>query len=541
MADTVVRIPTPYNEPVRSYGPGTPEKAPVKARYNVLADARTEVPMVIDGKPVFGTRGGTLHSPHRKDLVIGEYSAATAADVDAAIKAALAARRDWAATPYKDRAAVFLRAAALLAGPYRDSVNASTMLGQSKTIYQSEIDAACEMIDFWRYNVYYADEIHRQQPFSEASAWNRLEYRALEGFIFAVSPFNFTSIAGNLPSACALMGNTVVFKPATQTLLACHFLMEILEKAGLPPGVINMVSGDPVAIGDQVLAHRELAGIHFTGSTGVFQDMWKKVGANISKYRTYPRLVGETGGKDFVFAHESADVEALKTALIRGAFEYQGQKCSAASRAYVPKSMWKDIKADLADQVNGIAVGDVSDFTNFMGAVINQSSWKKHRDAIAFAKKSAKIVAGGVTDSREGWFVRPTVVETDRPDFRLMQEELFGPILTVYPYPDKEFEKTLEVCDQTSPYGLTGAIFATDRDAILKADEALVNAAGNFYINDKPTGAMVGLQPFGGARGSGTNDKAGSHLNLLRWVSARTVKETYVPAKDYRYPYMGEE
>jgi len=541
MADTVVRIPTPYNEPVRSYGPGTPEKAPVKARYNELADARTEVPMVIDGKPTFGTRGGTLHSPHRKDLVIGEYSSATTANIDAAIKAALAARRDWAATPYKDRAAVFLRAAALLAGPYRDSVNASTMLGQSKTIYQSEIDAACEMIDFWRYNVYYADEIHRQQPFSEASAWNRLEYRALEGFIFVVSPFNFTSIAGNLPSACALMGNTVVFKPATQTLLACHFLMEILEKAGLPPGVINMVSGDPVAIGDQVLAHRELAGIHFTGSTGVFQDMWKKVGANIANYRTYPRLVGETGGKDFVFAHESADVEALKTALIRGAFEYQGQKCSAASRAYVPKSMWKQIKADLADQVNSIPVGDVSDFTNFMGAVINQASWKKHRDAIAYAKKSATIVAGGVTDNRQGWFVRPTVIETDRPDFRLMQEELFGPILTVYPYPDREFEKTLEVCDRTSPYGLTGAIFATDRAAILTADRALVNAAGNFYINDKPTGAMVGLQPFGGARGSGTNDKAGSHLNLLRWVSARTVKETYVPARDYRYPYMGEE
>ncbi len=414
------------------------------------------------------------------------------------------------------------------------------MLGQSKTAHQAEIDAACELIDFWRYNAHFGDQLLRQQPSNDPTAWNRLEYRPLEGFVFAVSPFNFTSIAGNLPTAPMLMGNTVVFKPATQTLLACHFLMEILVEAGMPPGVINLVSGNPADISAKVLGHPDLAGIHFTGSTEVFQGMWREVGQHVDRYRTYPRLVGETGGKDFVFAHESADADALRTALVRGAFEYQGQKCSAASRAYVPQSIWKSIKGDLVDIVDSLPQGDVADFGNFMGAVIDGRAYANHMKAIDYAKKSdtAKVVAGGKGDDKVGWFIRPTVIETTDPDFKLMKEELFGPILTVYPYPDGKYQETLELADRTSPYGLTGAIFARDRDAIRRASETLVNAAGNFYINDKPTGAVVGLQPFGGARASGTNDKAGSFLNLIRWVSPRVIKETYVPATDHRYSYM---
>jgi 1-pyrroline-5-carboxylate dehydrogenase len=417
------------------------------------------------------------------------------------------------------------------------------MLGQSKTVHQAEIDAACETIDFWRYNAYFGDQLLRQQPFNDATAWNRLEYRPLEGFIFAVSPFNFTSIAGNLPTAPMLMGNTVVFKPATQTLLVSHFLMEILLEAGMPPGVINMVSGSASEISAKVLSHRELAGIHFTGSTEVFQGMWREVGQNVERYRTYPRLVGETGGKDFVLAHASADTDALRTALVRGAFEYQGQKCSAASRAYIPQSMWSSMKSDLADIVDAIPQGDVADFRNFMGAVIDGKAYAKHMQAIDFARSASgtKVIAGGKGDDKVGWFVRPTVIETNDPDFRLLREELFGPILTVYPYADGKFEETLELCDRTSPYGLTGAIFARDRHAIRKASEALVNAAGNFYINDKPTGAVVGMQPFGGARASGTNDKAGSILNLIRWVSPRVIKETYAPPTDHRYPYMEDD
>ena len=543
MADAHVNTPPPRNEPVRSYAPGTPERAAVKARLAELSDASTTVPMIIGGKPVIGKDRGTLRSPHRHELVIAEHAIADSRNVSAAINAALKARGDWARTPFRERAAVFLRAGELLAGRYRDSVNAATMLGQSKTVQQAEIDAACEMIDFWRFNVHFADELLKQQPLSDATAWNRLEYRPLEGFIFAVSPFNFTSIAGNLPSACALMGNTVVFKPARETLLASHFLMELLDEAGLPPGVINMVSGDPAAIGAQVLDHPELAGVHFTGSTEVFLWMWQKVAGNIANYRTYPRLVGETGGKDFVIAHESADPQALVTGLIRGAFEYQGQKCSAASRAYVPRSMWKAVRVQMAEQVNNIKVGDVADFGNFMGAVINKSAFQRHRAAINTAKASrqAEIVAGGGTDDKHGWFVQPTVIETTNPHFRLMETELFGPILTIYPYPDREYAETLDLVDQTSPYGLTGAVFARDRSAVLLAHDKLVNAAGNFYVNDKPTGAMVGLQPFGGARASGTNDKAGSPLNLLRWVSARTVKETYDPPTDYRHPYMAPD
>jgi 1-pyrroline-5-carboxylate dehydrogenase len=431
----------------------------------------------------------------------------------------------------------------LLAGPWRDTVNAAAMLGQSKTVHQAEIDAACETVDFWRFNAYFGDQLLRQQPFNDGTAWNRLEYRPLEGFIFAVSPFNFASIAGNLPTAPALMGNTVVFKPATQTLLVSHFLMEILFEAGLPPGVINMVSGSASEISAKVLSHRELAGIHFTGSTEVFQGMWREVGQNVERYRTYPRLVGETGGKDFVLAHTSADTDALRTALVRGAFEYQGQKCSAASRAYIPQSMWNSMKSELADLVEAIPQGDVADFRNFMGAVIDGKAYAKHMQAIEFARSAngTKVIAGGKGDDKVGWFVRPTVIETNDPDFKLLREELFGPILTVYPYADGKFEETLELCDRTSPYGLTGAIFARDRQAIRQASDVLVNAAGNFYINDKPTGAVVGLQPFGGARASGTNDKAGSILNLIRWVSPRVIKETYAPPTNHGYPFMEDD
>jgi 1-pyrroline-5-carboxylate dehydrogenase len=508
-----------------------------------LTDARTEVPMQIGGERRWGASRSEIRSPHRKELAIAQYAVGSDKDFGDAIDAALKARHMWAATSYQERAAVLLRASALLAGPWRDTINAATMLGQSKTVHQAEIDAACETVDFWRYNAYFGDQLLTQQPFNDGTAWNRLEYRPLEGFVFAVSPFNFTSIAGNLPTAAALMGNTVVFKPATQTLLVSHFLMELLTEAGLPPGVINMVSGSAAKISEQVLAHERLVGIHFTGSTEVFQGMWKEVGANIDRYRTYPRLVGETGGKDFIVAHESADQDALQTALIRGAFEYQGQKCSAASRAYIPQSMWKSFRSELVEKVDAISQGDVADFRNFMGAVIDGKAYEKHMGAIEFARKSdkAKVIAGGKGDDEVGWFVRPTVIETTDPDFKLLREELFGPILTVYPYADGKFEETLELCDRTSPYGLTGAIFATDREAIRQASEVLVNAAGNFYINDKPTGAVVGLQPFGGARASGTNDKAGSILNLIRWTSPRMIKETYVPPTNHRYPFMDEE
>ena len=542
-ADGHFEVPRPTNEPVRAYAPGDVHRISLKSRLAELTDARTEVPMQIGGEKRLGGSRGDLRSPHRHELTIAEYAVGEAKDVDDAIEAALAARKMWAATTYAERAAVMLRAASLLAGSWRDTINAATMLGQSKTVHQAEIDAACETVDFWRYNAYFGDQLLRQQPYNDATAWNRLEYRPLEGFVFAVSPFNFTSIAGNLPTAPMLMGNTVVFKPATQTLLVCHFLMELLLEAGMPPGVINLVSGSASQISERVLNHRDLAGIHFTGSTEVFHGMWREVGQNVDRYRTYPRLVGETGGKDFIVAHKSADPEALRTALVRGAFEYQGQKCSAASRAYIPQSIWKAMKADLADQVDSIPQGDVSDFRNFMGAVIDGKAYANHMKAIDYAKKAegAKVIAGGKGDDRIGWFIRPTVIETNDPDFKLMREELFGPILTVYPYADAKFEETLELCDRTSPYGLTGAIFARDRQAIRQASETLVNAAGNFYINDKPTGAVVGLQPFGGARASGTNDKAGSILNLIRWVSPRVIKETYAPATDHRYPFMDAE
>jgi 1-pyrroline-5-carboxylate dehydrogenase len=542
-ADGHFRVPTPVNEPIRAYSPGDPGRKTLKVRLAELTDARTDVPMQIGGERRWGASKGEIRSPHRKELAIAQYGSGASKDFDDAVEAALKARRMWAATSYQERAAVLLRAAALLAGPWRDTINAATMLGQSKTVHQAEIDAACETVDFWRYNAYFGDQLLTQQPINDGTAWNRLEYRPLEGFVFAVSPFNFTSIAGNLPTAAALMGNTVVFKPATQTLLVSHFLMELLTEAGLPPGVINMVSGNAAKISEQVIRHERLVGIHFTGSTEVFQGMWREVGQNVERYRTYPRLVGETGGKDFIVAHDSADVDALRTAMVRGAFEYQGQKCSAASRAYIPQSMWKSLRSELVDQVDAIPQGDVADFRNFMGAVIDGNAYAKHMSAIEFARKAegTKVIAGGKGDDDVGWFVRPTVIETSDPDFRLLREELFGPILTVYPYADGKFEETLELCDRTSPYGLTGAIFARDRQAIRKASDTLVNAAGNFYINDKPTGAIVGLQPFGGARASGTNDKAGSILNLIRWVSPRMIKETYAPPTDHRYPYMDAE
>ena len=542
-ADGHFKVPTPVNEPIRAYAPGDPTRKTLKARLAELTDARTDVPMQIGGEKRWGASRSEIQSPHRKELSIAQVAVGAKKDFADAITAALDARRMWAATSYQERAAVLLRAAALLAGPWRDTINAATMLGQSKTVHQAEIDAACELIDFWRYNAYFGDQLLAQQPGNDATAWNRMEFRPLEGFVFAVSPFNFTSIGGNLPMAPALMGNTVVFKPATQTLLVSHFLMELLNEAGLPPGVVNMVSGSASEISDQVLAHESLAGIHFTGSTEVFHGMWREVGQNVDRYRTYPRLVGETGGKDFIVAHPSADQDALRTALVRGAFEYQGQKCSAASRAYIPQSIWKSLRSELAEQVDAIPQGDVSDFRNFMGAVIDGKAYAKHMGAIQFALKSedSKVIAGGKGDDKVGWFVRPTVIETKNPDFKLLREELFGPILTIYPYADAKYEETLELCDRTSPYGLTGAIFARDRQAIRTASEKLVNAAGNFYINDKPTGAVVGLQPFGGARASGTNDKAGSFLNLIRWTSPRIIKETYAPPTDHRYPYMDAE
>jgi 1-pyrroline-5-carboxylate dehydrogenase len=478
--------------------------------------------------------------PHRHAHTLARWHQAGAAEVARAIDAAHAAHADWSRMAWEDRAAIFLRAADLLAGPWRMRMNAATMLGQSKTAFQAEIDSACELIDFWRFNAHYMEQIYREQPGSAPGTWNRLEHRPLEGFVFAATPFNFTSIAGNLPTAPALMGNTVVWKPASTAVYSAHVIMEIVEAAGLPPGVINMVPGPGAAIGDPVLASPQLAGIHFTGSTGTFQGMWETVGRNIRRYHAYPRVVGETGGKDFVFAHASADVDALAAALVRGAFEYQGQKCSAASRAYIPVSLWPRVQERLIAQIAEIRMGDVADFTNFMGAVIDEPAFTSIRGYIDGARGSqhAKILAGGGTDGRVGWFVEPTVVQVMRPDLPVMCEEIFGPVLSVYVYEDALLETTLALCDRGSPYALTGAVFARDRAAIATMSAALTHAAGNFYVNDKPTGAVVGQQPFGGGRASGTNDKAGSPLNLLRWVSPRAIKETFVPPTHFAYPFM---
>src|SRR5947209_3587042 len=502
-----------------------------------------EIPLVIGGEEV--RTGDTFESvmPHDKDHVLATVHSGGAPEVERAIKAAGEAWADWHRTPWEERAAVFLRAAELLAGPWRSTLNAATMLGQSKTAHQAEIDAACELIDFWRFNVEYMLRIYAEQPVSSPGTWNRMEYRPLEGFVFAVSPFNFTSIAGNLPTSAALMGNTVLWKPASTAAYSAHFLMKLFEEAGLPPGVINLVYGSGSEIGDPALASPDLAGVHFTGSTAVFQSMWKTVGDNIASYHGYPRIVGETGGKDYIVAHPSADAGAVATAIVRGAFEYQGQKCSAASRVYAPTNLWPEIREALMTEVPTIRMGPVEDFRNFMGAVIDENAFTTQEQAIEQAKRSddAEIVAGGDADDSEGYFVAPTVVATTDPNFDLMERELFGPVVTAYVYDEKRYEDTLDVVNATSPYALTGAVFATERPAIETAHERLIHSAGNFYVNDKPTGAVVGQQPFGGSRASGTNDKAGSMWNLIRWTSPRTIKETFVPPSDYRYPFMAEE
>jgi 1-pyrroline-5-carboxylate dehydrogenase len=543
MSLAISKVPVPVNEPVKAYAPGSPERASLKAKLAQMSAQKIEMPLVIDGKDVRTGKLGHSVMPHRHAHVLGDFHQGGEADVQSAIAAAQRAQKDWANLPWEARAAVFLKAADLLAGPYRDVLNAATMLGQSKTCHQAEIDSACELIDFFRFNVAFYEQLLREQPQSSPGMWNRLEHRPLEGFVFAVSPFNFTSIAGNLPTAPALCGNTVLWKPASTSVYSAHFLMQLFKEAGLPDGVINLVTGSGADIGNPVLANQHLAGIHFTGSTKVFHQMWRMVGNNIDQYASYPRLVGETGGKDFIVAHASADPVALATAMTRGAFEYQGQKCSAASRVYVPSNLWPQVKALLVDQVESIRMGDVSDFSNFMGAVIDGASFKTQKTAIDEAKASsdASILVGGECDDSEGWFVRPTIIVTTNPAYRTLRDELFGPVLTLHVYDESKWVETLDLVDRTSPYALTGAIFAQDRYAIQQGLERLRNAAGNFYINDKPTGAVVGQQPFGGARASGTNDKAGSILNLLRWISPRSIKETFVPARDYRYPFMDRD
>ncbi len=541
-AHGIFDLPPAENEAVRSYAPGTPERAELRGRLDEMQAERIEIPCVIGGRE---SRTGTTFEavmPHRKSHVLADVHEGGPAEVEQSIKAAAEAWHDWSRTPWEERAAVFLRAADLLAGPWRSTLVAATMLGQSKTAHQAEIDAACELADFWRFNVHYMRRIYEEQPTSSAGVWNRLEYRPLEGFIFAVTPFNFTAIGGNLPASPALMGNTVVWKPATTAAYSAHFVMRVLHEAGLPDGVINLVYGHGAAIGDPALASPDLAGVHFTGSTAVFQDMWRTIGQSIDRYRSYPRIVGETGGKDFIVAHPSADAAAVVTAVLRGSFEYQGQKCSAASRIYIPESMWGEMRGELADRVAELKVGDVANFENFMGAVIDDKAFQIHKEAIEEARSNGRsIVAGGTTDDAEGFFVQPTVIETTDPRDRLLRDELFGPIVTAYVYPDSQWDETLELVDTTSPYGLTGAVFARDRAAIDEAAEKLQYAAGNFYVNDKPTGAVVGQQPFGGGRASGTNDKAGSMWNLIRWVSPRTVKETFVPPTDYRYPFLAPD
>ena len=538
-----LKIQEPVNEPVKNYEPGSVERKTLQATLATMSSEQIDMPLWINGKAIQTGRTGQAVMPHRHKHVVGHYHQAGETEVQSAINAALKAHHEWSSWPWEKRAQIFLKAADLLAGPWRDRINASTMLGQSKTVHQSEIDAACELIDFFRFNVHFYEKALQLQPLSTPEVHNRLDHRPLEGFIFAVSPFNFTSIAANLSCAPALCGNTVVWKPATTSTLSAHYLMQLLTEAGLPDGVINLVYGSGAQIGSQMLQQRNLAGIHFTGSTSVFQNMWKTVGDRIHQYRDYPRLVGETGGKDFILAHPSADPKVLVTALVRGSFEYQGQKCSASSRAYIPQSIWSQIETELIEQVESIKVGDVSDFTNFMGAVIDAPSFASHKKAIEEARHTAgtRILAGGVCDDREGYFVRPTIILTDNPKYSTMCEELFGPILTIYVYPDTKWSDMFSVVDQSTHYALTGAVFAQDRSALEEATKALRYSAGNFYLNDKPTGAMVGQQPFGGARASGTNDKGGSMLNLLRWISPRTIKETHRPPTDYRYPYMGQD
>jgi len=541
--DAVTRVPVPYNEPVRQYQPGSADRAVLETKLKYLAGQRAELTMTIGGRLVMGSGERVpVVQPHNHRHVLGDFGNATDADVAAAIAAAGTAARSWRALSFEDRAAVFLRAADLLAGPWRATVNAATILGQSKSVFQAEIDAACELIDFWRYNVAFARQLLAEQPASAPGTWNRMEYRPLEGFVLAITPFNFTAIAGNLPTAPALLGNVVVWKPSPTQQLAAHYLMRLLEAAGLPPGVINMVTGDGQAVSRVALAHPDLAGIHFTGSTATFQHLWRTVGENIQQFRDYPRLVGETGGKDFVIVHPSADPASIVTTLVRGAFEYQGQKCSAASRAYLPASLWESVRAELAATTSSLTYGDVSeDLSLFGGAVIDSRAVDKHRGAFerARARASVRFLAGGEIDDSRGYFVSPTVLECDDPGDEVFTAEYFGPILAVHVYQDASYQEMLGQAADVAPYALTGSILATDRTAIAEAAERLRYSAGNFYINDKPTGAVVGQQPFGGARGSGTDDKAGSVFNLIRWVSTRSIKETFVPPTDYRYPHMG--
>jgi 1-pyrroline-5-carboxylate dehydrogenase len=546
MINGSLRVPIAKNEPVFSYAPGTPERADLKDVLKRMSSERPEIPLIIGGKEIRTAKSSEARIPHRHSQVIATYSEAEPAHVEQAIAAAMAVWRDWGSSPFHSRAAIFLRAAELLATKYRPIINAATMLGQSKTAHQAEIDAACESVDFLRFNVQFADQLLSQQPESGPQIWDLMDYRPLDGFVLAVAPFNFTSIAVNLPTAPALMGNTVLFKPASTAIYSAWVIMQVLREAGLPDGVINFLPGKGSTIGNAALNSPQLGGIHFTGSTAVFQGMWKQVGENITRYRQYPRLVGETGGKDFIFAHASAadDLEALAVAIVRGGYEYQGQKCSACSRVFVPESLWLRLKPRLQEIISEIRIGDVRDFRNFMGAVIDETSFKNASSYIELAKKGggeATIIAGGETDRSEGWFIRPTLIQVSNPRHRILCEEIFAPIVGVYVYPNSKYEETLQLCDQSTPYALTGAIFARDRKAIEIASAELRHAAGNFYINDKPTGAVVGQQPFGGSRASGTNDKAGSPLNLVRWISARTIKENFVPPTKFPYPYMGAE
>ena len=543
MATGFYNVPKAVNEPVKSYAPNSPERKELLATYKKMYNEKVDIPFYIGGKEIRTGKTVSIHPPHDHKHTVGHFHTAEKSHIEEAVNVALNAREKWAATPWQDRAAIFLKAAELLAGPYRARMNAATMIGQSKNVFQAEIDAACEMIDFFRFNVEFMTEIYANQPISAPGIWNRMEYRALEGFVYAITPFNFTSIAGNLPASPAMMGNVVIWKPARTQIYSAQIIMELFKEAGLPDGVINMVTGNSAMITEVVLDSKHFSGIHFTGSTGVFNSFWEQIGKNVNegKYISYPRIVGETGGKDFVWMHASADAKQVATALSRGAFEYQGQKCSAASRAYIPKSKWNDVKTYLQDDLKSMKMGSPEDTSNFINAVIDDRAFDKLSKYIDNAKKdkNAEIIAGGNYDNSVGYFIEPTVILTTDPKYATMCTELFGPVLTIYVYEDAKWEETLALVDSTSPYALTGAIFSADRYVIDTATNALENAAGNFYINDKPTGAVVGQQPFGGARGSGTNDKAGSVWNLLRWVSNRTIKETFVPPRDYRYPFLG--
>jgi len=541
MPNSVTQVPYPSNEPILSYAPGSPEKKEVLEMYSSLRNSKIEVPMRIGDLDVTTGDLGTMHPPHDHKHLLGTYHKATKKHIENAISNALEAKKEWSQMPWESRAAIFLKAADLVAGPYRAKINAATMLAQSKTIFQAEIDAACEFIDFLRFNVQFMQEIYENQPENSAGIWNRINYRPLEGFVYAVSPFNFTAIAGNLCASAAMMGNVVVWKPSDYQVYSANIIMEVFREAGLPDGVINMVFGDPEMITNTVLESSDFAGIHYTGSTRVFRGLWKKIGDNINKYRSYPRIVGETGGKDFIIAHPSAKPKEVATGLIRGAFEFQGQKCSAASRVYLPQSIAEEIITEVKTELKTIRMGSPEDFKNFVTAVIHKGAFDRLKETIEQIKidPEAEIIAGGGCDDSKGYFIEPTVVITTNPNYDTMTRELFGPLVTIYVYPDQEWEQTLKLVDETTDYALTGAVYSQDRYALEKALKALENSAGNFYINDKPTGAVVGQQPFGGARGSGTNDKAGSAFNLLRWVSPRLIKETFVPASDYRYPFLG--